>query len=162
MTRLDEKQLQSWGIALLRVMVGAVLLAHGSQKLLVYGIDGTAGAFAKMGLPLPMLSAVLSVGAEFLGGLALVLGVFTRWAAAVLTINMAVAAFAVHLKNGFFLPAGAEYALTLLVANLALVLTGAGAFAVDRRADFSPRGTLVPSPRLGTTAAGGGLKSAAG
>jgi len=131
MTHIEERQWQSWGIALVRVAVGAVLVAHGSQKLLVYGIQGTAGAFGHMGLPLPELSALLSIGAEFLGGLALVLGLATRWAAGAAAINMAVAVFAVHLKNGFFLPAGAEYALTLLLANLALVLTGAGAFALD-------------------------------
>jgi putative oxidoreductase len=130
MKRMSESELQSWGIALLRVMVGAVLLAHGSQKLLSFGIAGTAGFFAKASIPFPMLSAVLSIGAEFLGGLALVLGVFTRPVAAILAFNMAVAVFAVHLKNGFFLPTGFEYALTLLVANISLVLTGAGAFAL--------------------------------
>jgi putative oxidoreductase len=147
MKRIDEKQLQNWGIAVLRVMVGSVLLAHGSQKLLVYGLNGTAGAFAHMGIPAPMLSAVLSVGAEFLGGLALVLGVFTRWAAAALVINMAVAAFAVHLRNGFFLPTGAEYALTLLAANLALVLTGSGALALDR---LLVKGTPQTEPAVQT------------
>ena len=147
MKRIDEKQLQNWGIAVLRVMVGSVLLAHGSQKLLVYGLNGTAGAFAHMGLPAPMLSAVLSIGAEFLGGLALVLGLFTRWAAAALVINMAVAAFAVHLRNGFFLPTGAEYALTLLAANLALVLTGSGALALDR---LLVKGTPQTEPAVQT------------
>ena len=105
MTHFDERQWQSRGIAVLRVMVGAVLLAHGSQKLLMYGIGGTAGAFAHMGIPAPMLSAVLSIGAEFLGGLALVLGLFTRWAAAALTINMAVAVFGVSPEERV-LPAG--------------------------------------------------------
>jgi putative oxidoreductase len=147
MKRIDEKQLQNWGIAVLRVMVGSVLLAHGSQKLLVYGLNGTAGAFAHMGLPAPMLSAVLSIGAEFLSGLALVLGLFTRWAAAALVINMAVAAFAVHLRNGFFLPTGAEYALTLLAANLALVLTGSGALALDR---LLVKGTQQTGPAVQT------------
>jgi putative oxidoreductase len=147
MKRIDEKQLQNWGIAVLRVMVGSVLLAHGSQKLLVYGLNGTAGAFAHMGIPAPMLSAVLSIGAEFLGGLALVLGLFTRWAAAALVINMAVAAFAVHLRNGFFLPTGAEYALTLLATNLALVLTGSGALALDR---LWVKGTQQTEPAVQT------------
>jgi putative oxidoreductase len=112
-------------------MVGMVFLTHGLQKLLIFGIHGTAGFFAHAGLPMPMVSAVLSTGAETLGGLALILGLFTRPAAAVLAFNMAVAFFAVHLKNGFFLPTGFEYALTMLVANIALVLTGAGAFALD-------------------------------
>jgi putative oxidoreductase len=131
MKRFSERELQSWGIAALRIMVGLVLLAHGSQKLFVYGIPGTAAFFAKGGLPFPMVSAVLSISAEFLGGLFLTLGLLTRPVAAVLAFNMAVAVLLVHLKNGFFLPTGFEYALTLLVANISLVLTGPGAFALD-------------------------------
>ena len=46
MKRITESELQSWGIAALRIMVGAVLLAHGGQKLIAFGIDGTAGFFA--------------------------------------------------------------------------------------------------------------------
>src|SRR5579872_6832592 len=95
--RYSQSEFQSWGIALMRVMVGVVFLAHGAQKLFVYGIPGTAGFFAHAGIPFPMVSAVLSIGAEFLGGLFLILGLFTRPAAAVLVINMAVAVFAVHL-----------------------------------------------------------------
>jgi putative oxidoreductase len=149
MKRVDENELQGWGIALLRIVVGAVLLAHGSQKFLVYGVGGTAGAFAHIGLPVPMLSAVFSMGAEFLGGLALVLGFGARWAAAVLAINMAVAVFGVHLKGGFFLPSGMEYAFTLFAANLALVLTGPGAFALDNLAGTAPilRRTSVRAAR---------------
>ena len=131
MKRFTESELQSWGIAALRITVGAVLLAHGAQKLMLYGFAGTAGFFAHLGIPFPALSAVLSIGAEFLGGMALILGLFTRPVAAILAFNMAVAVFGVHLKGGFFLPAGAEYALTLLVANISLALTGAGAFALD-------------------------------
>src|SRR5579871_4066623 len=126
-----EKTNRSVGIAVLRIMVGVVFLTHGLQKLLVFGIPGTAGFFAHAGLPMPMVSAVLSTAAETLGGLALILGLFTRPAAAVLAFNMAVAVCAVHLKNGFFLPTGFEYALTMLAANVALALTGAGAFALD-------------------------------
>jgi putative oxidoreductase len=130
-TKRTENELQGWGIAALRVMVGVVLITHGLQKLLIFGVGGTAGVLAHFGIPVPMVSAVLSIGAETLGGLALILGLFTRPAAAILAFNMAVAVFVVHLKGGFFLPAGFEYALTLLVANVALALTGAGAFALD-------------------------------
>src|SRR5215471_8700150 len=102
--RFSQAELQSCGIAALRIMVGVVFLAHGSQKLFAFGIPGTAGFFAQAGLPMPMVSAVLAIAAEFLGGIALILGLFTRPAAAVLAFNMAVAVLAVHLKGGFFLP----------------------------------------------------------
>ena len=133
-------------------MVGVVFLAHGLQKLVMFGINGTAGFFAHAGLPMPMVSATLATGAEFLGGLALLLGLFTRPAAAILSFNMLVAVLAVHLKGGFFLPAGIEYALTLMVANIALILTGAGAFALDNVVHTEPaswRHAPTPAPLRG-------------
>jgi putative oxidoreductase len=122
---------QGRGIAPLRMMVGVVFAAHGYQKLMVYHFAGVAGEFTKMGIPLPEVSAVVVTLVELLGGLALFFGLLTRWAALLLAINMAVAILAVHLKGGFFLPAGVEYALTLLVANVAFVLAGPGVCALD-------------------------------
>jgi putative oxidoreductase len=106
-----------WGITVLRLAVGIVFLAHGGQKLFVWGFG--------------ILAAVVVTLVEFLGGLALVVGSFTRWAAALLAINMLVAILTVHLKGGFFLPAGVEFALTLFAANVALVLLGSGEASVD-------------------------------
>jgi putative oxidoreductase len=122
---------QGWGIAAIRFIVGVVFLVHGSQKLFVFGFGGVAGFFGQAGIPLPAVSAVVVTLVEFLGGLALIVGLFTRWAALLLAINMLVAVLAVHLKAGFFLPHGFEYALTLLFANVGLALAGPGAFAVD-------------------------------
>ncbi len=123
--------LQGWGIAILRVVVGIVFLVHGGQKLFVWGFGGVAGFMAKVGIPAPMLAAVLVTLVEFVGGLALVLGLFTRWAAIPLAINMVVAILVVHWPAGFFLPNGFEFALTLLAANAALVLLGSGEASVD-------------------------------
>ena len=120
-----------WGIALLRVAVGGIFVAHGAQKLFVYGIPGLAGLLGSLGIPFPTLSAVAVTAAEFLGGLALLAGFFTRWAALPIAFSMAVAAVTVHLKAGFFLPNGAEYVLALFAAAVALSLTGSGAFSVD-------------------------------
>lgn len=124
-------QLQGWGITILRVIVGIVFLVHGSQKLFVFGFSGVAGFLSQIGIPAPGVSAVIVTAVEFLGGLALIFGLFTRWAAFLLVINMLVAILAVHLKGGFFLPNGYEYALTMLAANAGLALTGAGAAALD-------------------------------
>lgn len=82
-------------------------------------------------IPVPMLAAGVVTAVEFLGGLALLLGLFTRWAAIPLAINMQVAILTVHLKAGFFLPNGYEFALTLLGATVTLVLQGSGAASVD-------------------------------
>lgn len=130
MERLDTRW-QAMGIALVRFVVGLVFLVHGSQKLFIYGLGGVTGAFAHMGIPAPAVSAVIVTLVEFLGGIALILGLFTRWAAVLLAIEMLGAIVFVHGRNGFFLPSGFEYALTLLVTNVGLALAGAGAWAVD-------------------------------
>jgi putative oxidoreductase len=122
---------QSWGLTVLRVIVGIVFLMHGGQKLCIYGFHGVAGMMATLGIPLPMISAVVVSLIEFLGGLALVAGLFARWAAALIAIDMVVAILAVHLKNGFFNPQGFEYPLTLLAACIALLLAGTSAASVD-------------------------------
>jgi putative oxidoreductase len=122
---------QGWGITVLRITVGIVFLAHGGQKLFVFGFDNVAGFMGKIGVPAPMLAAIVVSLVEFLGGVALVVGAFTRWAAVPLAITMLVAIMMVHLKAGFFLPAGYEFALTLLSANVALVLLGSGEASVD-------------------------------
>jgi putative oxidoreductase len=69
---------------------------------------------------------------EFLGGIALILGLATRWASLLLAINMVGAIYFVHWKNGFYSNHGGyEFALSLLAACLALALSGAGALAMD-------------------------------
>ena len=132
MTAGARSSMGQWGVTILRIVVGLVFLVHGGQKLFLMGFGGVAAFFAQVGIPLPYANAVLVTFVEFLGGLALVLGLFTRWAAIPLACDMAVAILTVHLKNGFFLPKGAEYAMTLLGANLALVLLGSGEAALDK------------------------------
>ncbi len=123
---------QSLGIALVRIVTGLILVMHGDQKLFVYGYAGTSGAFEQMGVPLPAISAAFSVGAEFLGGLALLLGIFTRIAGYPVALNMLGALLFVHAGQGFFLPAGYEFVLLLLAASISLILLGPGAFSLDQ------------------------------
>jgi putative oxidoreductase len=123
----------AWGLLVLRLAVGAVFVMHGGQKIFVIGPRNIAGFLGPMGFPLPMVWAIVLMLTEFLGGVALILGIFTRYAAALLAIVMLVAISVVHLKNGFFLPRGFEYTLVLLAANLALILSGPGALALGGR-----------------------------
>ena len=120
-----------WGLLLIRVALGVVFVLHGLQKMFVLGHAGVAGMLGQLGVPFPAVSAVLITAAEFGGGLALLNGAFTRVAAAVLAFSMLVAIGTVHISHGFFAPAGLEYPLTLLLASLALVITGGGAFSLD-------------------------------
>jgi putative oxidoreductase len=119
------------GITVLRVMTGIVFLAHGQQKVFLYGLSGMQRAFAQMELPIPTILGPLVALLEFAGGIALVVGVLTRWLSVLFAIEMAVAVFRVHWSGGFFLPKGYEFALTMCGVSVALVLTGPGAVALD-------------------------------
>ncbi len=138
-TQLIEKVLDSnagIGALVLRVPVGAVLMAHGSQKLFGwlggYGLEGTGQWMASIGLEPGYLMALLAGSAEFFGGLALLLGLLTRPAAVVTAFTMLVAMFSVHIGNGLFMANnGYEYALTLLAVTVALAIQGAGRLSVD-------------------------------
>jgi putative oxidoreductase len=122
--------LQGYGVTLLRVVIGFVFLMHGWQKFFQYGLDGVAGVMTQFNIPFPYLSALLAATAEGFGGLLLILGLGTRFAAVPIAFTMLVAWLTAH-RSGFFLPAGGEYPITLLGASLALVLTGPGKLALD-------------------------------
>jgi putative oxidoreductase len=121
------------GLAILRAVVGVVFVAHGAQKLFVYGLPGVTGAFEGMGVPMAGLVGPVVAFLEFAGGLALIAGLLTRVAAAGLAATMLGAMVLVHLPAGFFLPNGVEFVLTLFGAALVLAVTGAGAWSVDAR-----------------------------
>ena len=145
-----------YGVALLRVVLGAIFLMHGYLGLVVVGPGGFESYAARMGYPValaPFLAWYLIV-AHLVGGALLVLGLWTRGAALVQVPIMASAVFLLHFGQGFFLrgivldqaagggPAGVpirvmvggiEYDLLVLAATVTLVLTGAGALALDGR-----------------------------
>ena len=125
-----------WSALVLRIPVGIIFAAHGAQKLFGwfggYGLEGTAGWMDSIGLSPGMLMALLAGAAEFFGGLALVIGLLTRPAAAALSVAMLVAIFAVHFQNGLFMANnGYEFGLALLAASVSLLFSGAGKFSVD-------------------------------
>ena len=120
----------------LRVPVGIILAAHGGQKLFAwfggYGLEGTGQWMESIGLAPGFVMALLAGSAEFFGGIALILGLLTRPAAALSAFTMVVAIFSVHGSNGLFMSNnGYEFALALLAATVALAIQGAGSFSLD-------------------------------
>ena len=126
-----------WAPLALRLAGGVIFAAHGAQKLFGsfggYGLEGTGQFFDSIGLTPGYLMALLAGAVEFFGGLALIVGLLVRPAAAALAFSMLIAVFAVHFSNGFFLDKGGfEYALAMLALSVSLFISGAGKASVDR------------------------------
>ncbi|MGY2278570.1 DoxX family protein [Pseudomonas monsensis] len=126
-----------YGLTILRISVGVIFAAHGSQKLFGlfggYGLAGTAQYMDSIGLHPGYLMATLAGGTEFFAGLALIIGLLVRPAALGLTFLSLVAIFTVHISNGLFMANnGYEFALALLGGSLAVLIEGAGKLSVDR------------------------------
>lgn len=122
----------------LRIPAGVIFAGHGAQKLFGwfggYGLEGTGQWMASIGLTPGYLMALLAGSAEFLGGLALILGLLVRPSALLLAITILVAIVKVHLDKGLFMANnGYEFGLALLAISIALVFAGAGRVSLDRK-----------------------------
>lgn len=127
-------------LAFLRLVAGSVMLAHGAQKMLGSfggpGFSGAMGMFGQMGIPAPL--AVLAICTEFLGSLALLVGLAGRIAALGIIIDMIVAVLLVHLRFGFFMNwsgkqggEGFEYHILVVALTLPILVRGTGAWSID-------------------------------
>jgi putative oxidoreductase len=128
-------------LAAIRIALGVVMFAHGSQKMLGWfggsGFSATMGMFEnRMHIPAPL--AFLAIAAEFFGGFGLLLGLLGRVAALGIAVDMLVAIVTVHLPNGLFMNwsgqqkgEGIEYHVLVLAITTAVMLHGSGAWSVD-------------------------------
>lgn len=122
----------SIGLLVLRLALGAILIAHGAQKIFHFGLAGASDSFASMGIPLASVAAPVVAAVEFGGGIAIVLGLGTRIVAALAAASLLVATVVVHLPFGIFVSDnGFELTLVLAAAGVALVATGAGRYSLD-------------------------------
>jgi putative oxidoreductase len=135
MSPITHARLTDVGLLAIRAMVGFVGIFHGAQKLFGAfggsGIAGFANHLEKMGIPMPELSAWAAGIAEFGGGSLVLIGLLTRIAAMPFIFTMLVAYFAAHGGKFALQQGGGEYALTLAIVLLGLVLTGPGRLSVD-------------------------------
>ncbi|WP_282795256.1 DoxX family membrane protein [Streptomyces sp. CC224B] len=148
---------QDVGLLLLRTGVGAVLAAHGAQKLFGWfgggGLEGTGAWFESVGYRPGRTNALLAGAAEVGGGALLALGLATPVAGAAAAGAMAGAA-PVHAPNGFFNQSGGfEYPAVLGLAAAALAVTGPGRLSADHAlGDVLNRPWMAPAALLATAA----------
>ena len=139
---LTKPVASSWAPLLLRLSLGVIFYAHGAQKVLGwyggYGLAGSLGYFENvLGIPAPLF--YLTAFTEFLGGIAIILGLFSRVFAVGYFIEMLVAFFKVHLPVGFFMNWGSvagrgegyEFILALLAMSFSVALLGPGTYSLD-------------------------------
>jgi putative oxidoreductase len=134
------------GIAplVVRVIVGVIMVAHGLQKLTQMGPGNFGGqVLAGLGVPLPELMGYVVTFLELLGGILLIVGLFSRLTALLLTIDLVVAAILlVKLNVGLIAPqgsgAGAELDLALIAGLLVVLLAGPGKLSVDHTLGLEP------------------------
>ena len=138
MNRSNTNEPGRYGVALLRVGLGTMWVAHACLKWFVFGLPGTAKFFEAVGIPGFLAYPVFA--AELVGGLALVFGLYARQAALALVPIMVVAAW-VHLPNGWAhtSPGGGwEYPVFLIVVSVAVWLLDDGAFVIRRTDLLAP------------------------
>jgi putative oxidoreductase len=124
-------------LLVIRLMLATILLAHGIPKILDYG--GAVEFFTSMGVPAPSVTVLFSMTAEVVSGIAMLLGVFVEAAAILVMLDMVGAMATVHLKYGFdFAQGGVEHPLSVFAMALAILLAGAGAYAVRRKTPVVP------------------------
>lgn len=118
----------------LRLAMGLVFFMHGWQKLTVMGVPGVSGFLEGLGFPAPAFFAVVLIAVEIVGGLALIIGLYTHWAAKLAAIVAIVAWVTVHLKGGFFMQNGGyEFIMLIFAAAVSLMFTGAGKYSLDAK-----------------------------
>lgn len=131
--------MKAYGATILRIFLGIIYAMHAYRSLVVFTPAATADFLAKVvGLPAPMFMAWALIVVHGVGGLMLILGLWTRAAAAANAVVMLIALLTVHRSEGFFLKVvadgtavgGFEFAFLLFGATVAQLALGSGRWAV--------------------------------
>lgn len=138
---MSQNSQYNYGALMARLALGSILLSHGLLKVFVFTMPGTVGYFASLGLP--AVAAYLTVFGELAGGIAILLGFYTRLAS-FLSIPLLIGATVTHLGNGWVFSnqgGGWEFPLFLVAIAITVTLQGSGPFALGRLPYFS---LLIP------------------
>ncbi len=140
-TLLSCKCADTWGdIAplILRVMIGVVFAYHGYDKF-IKGVPYLAGYLTSLSFPFATFFAIALIAVELVGGIMMILGLYTHWVAKLFIIVAVIAFATVHATKGFSMATGGyEYILTLLAASISLMITGAGKYSLDAHLTRTP------------------------
>jgi putative oxidoreductase len=126
---MNQERMTDTGLLLMRIMLAVVFIYHGAPKLFG-GLEGFAGYLGSLGVPAPKVAAFLAAISEFGGGLVLLAGIGFRYALPPLFFTMMVASFVAHAGKFSVRDGGMEFALTLGVMVLGLILTGPGSYGL--------------------------------
>ena len=121
-------RLQPLALLVLRLVLGAVMIGHGYGKVFG-GISNVMHMVGSLGLPSWLAFPLAAT--EFLGGMLLIIGLFTRIVSVAMLVDMSVAIWKIHFKNGFMADGGYEFPLTLAAIAFALIFFGGGPMAFD-------------------------------
>jgi len=129
---MNRPAVRDFALLVLRLVLGAVFVAHGYNRWFEIGMAETGRQFAALGVPQPQLSAYLTGTVELIGGAFLAVGLLTTITASLLALLVLAAGYFVHLDNGFFIEAGGvEYTLVLAAALFIITVFGTGRVSLD-------------------------------
>ena len=118
---------------LVRVIVGYIFFMHGWGKITGAGVAGVSTYMANQGLEPGTAFALAAMFLEAVGGICIIIGLFTRFFAAAMAIELAIAFLVVHFKAGFPVGKGGfEYVLLLGIVMFAIAIRGGGPYSADR------------------------------
>jgi putative oxidoreductase len=133
---MAETTVSGWNPVALRLALGVIIFVHGIGKLLDVGpaspgIEGFTGYLANLMVPYPELFAWIVALVETVGGILVFIGLFARYASALIVIDMAAATWLVHIPNGL-VASGGELPIVLGLIGIAIVLSGPGHLSIER------------------------------
>lgn len=121
-------RLQPLALLVLRLVLGAIMIGHGYGKVFG-GFSHVQGMVTHIGFPAFMAYPLATT--EFLGGILMIAGVLTRCVAFAMLVDMSVAMWKVHWKNGFLGEGGYQFPLAVAAIAFALIFFGAGPISLD-------------------------------